>query len=202
MNLKGTAGLVMALLIYLFEGGIFSTIFAITLRGMGRHTKTAGAIMTASISGGAVFTFIQDPLEDARGIAYSLCVLVALYAGSSVFAIYLNLIPAAKRQVDPVPFEHLRRRQRSHNVRYAPARACFVKKSIEAPFRDDKEKWWVMFLNKGILRLLRKSGQSEGSGKVKSDNSGSSGSSRDKRSIVVGGGRRWRWRRKGRGDYA
>lgn len=192
MNLKGSAGLAMALLIYLFEGGIFPTIFATSLRGTGKHTKTSAAIMTAFLSSGAIFPFIQDPLEDARGIAYSFCVLVALFAGSSVFAIYLNLIPAAKRQVDPVSGENLRRRYRSH-IRHAPARACLVNKSLEPPTRDEEngsKGFQPQLRNKlGIpLSILRKSGRSEGDGKEKSDNSGSSRSSRDRPAGEGGGG--------------
>ncbi|KAK2764035.1 hypothetical protein FQN54_009654 [Arachnomyces sp. PD_36] len=123
MDLKGTAGISMGLLIYFLEGGLFSTIFAIPLRGMGGHTKTAGAIMTAAVSGGAVFPFVQDPVEYAHGISYSFCVLVALFAAGAVFPIYLNLVPAAKRQVDPVHGEHLRRRHRHGHGRHLVSRS-------------------------------------------------------------------------------
>jgi hypothetical protein len=116
----------MGLLIFLFESGLFSTIFAISLRGTGAHTKTASAIIAASISGGAVFPFVQDPVERDHGTPYSFCVLVALYSFSAIFALYLNLVPAAKRQVDPVPGEHLRRRRRSSQARPTIRRPCLV----------------------------------------------------------------------------
>ncbi|EKG21585.1 Major facilitator superfamily [Macrophomina phaseolina MS6] len=51
---------------YFFEGPIFSLIFAQTLRGMGRHTKEASAIITASIIGGAIFPPINFAVGGGR----------------------------------------------------------------------------------------------------------------------------------------
>lgn len=168
----------MALLIFLLEGGIFSSIFATSLRGTGRHTKRAGAIMTASISGGAMFIYIHYYVETARGIAYSLCVIIALFAASAVFALYLNFTRTAQRQVDPVPGENLRRRHRTH-TQHAPGRACLVTRSSE-PSHDHEGNGSVFPLKESFDRLrnkLRKQSR-RGSSQEKSDNSGSSGSSR------------------------
>ena len=120
-------------MIFLFESGLFSTIFAISLRGAGAHTKTAGAIITAAICGGAAFPFVQDPVERKRGVPYSFCVMVALFAASAIFPLYLNLVPAAKRQVDPVPGEHLRRRRRSSIRRPVHRPPCLVSHKTEPP---------------------------------------------------------------------
>jgi FHS family L-fucose permease-like MFS transporter len=38
---------------------MFSTIYGITLRGLGKHIKLASAGLTMSVSGGAVFTALQ-----------------------------------------------------------------------------------------------------------------------------------------------
>jgi hypothetical protein len=68
--------------------------------------------MTAAISGGALFSPIQTVVAKAphRSLQYSFCVPLAAFAFGSIFAIYLNVVPAARNQVDPV-HEH-RDRQR------------------------------------------------------------------------------------------
>lgn len=104
MHLGSDAAAAIAILTFFFEAGIFSTIFAIAMRGLGKHTKTGAALMTAAISGGAVFPPIQWAVESpgGKGLKYSYCVPVACAAFGALFAIYLNVVPEAKRQVDPV----------------------------------------------------------------------------------------------------
>lgn len=114
MVLGGDAGVAMSQLIFFFESGVFSIIFAISMRGMGAHTKTASALMTAAISGGALFSPIQTVVAKAHGsLPYSFCVPLAAFAFGTIFAIYLNVIPAARNQVDPVH----ERRDRQRNTR-------------------------------------------------------------------------------------
>ncbi|KAJ5570875.1 Major facilitator superfamily domain general substrate transporter [Penicillium sp. DV-2018c] len=112
MKTTGTSAIVMAMLVYLFESGAFSIIFAISLRGTARHTKTAAALMTTAVSGGIYFPFAEYAAYLAHGGGYSFCVIVALFCAGAIFPIYLNLVPAAKKQVDPVPNEYLRRHRR------------------------------------------------------------------------------------------
>ena len=102
MNLSGDASVAAGQLIYLLESGMFAVIFCIGLRGLGIHTKTGSAFMTSAISGGAVFPFIQAFVERSRGVRYSFSVALVAFAAGTVFAIYLNAVPAAKKQVDPV----------------------------------------------------------------------------------------------------
>jgi len=101
LGLAGTAGAAIDMLTYLFESGIFSIIFAMAMRGMGSHTKTASALVTAAISGGAVFPFVQWAVSTTHGLRYSYCVPLAAAAFGMVFPLYLNLVPAARNQVDP-----------------------------------------------------------------------------------------------------
>jgi hypothetical protein len=108
MKTTGSAAIVMAMLVYLFESGAYSIIFAISLRGTARHTKTAATFLTVAVSGGAYFPFAQYAAYLARGESYSFCVLVALFCAGAIFPFYLNFVPAAKKQVDPVPNEYLR----------------------------------------------------------------------------------------------
>ncbi|KAJ5144018.1 Major facilitator superfamily domain general substrate transporter [Penicillium bovifimosum] len=112
MKTTGTSAIVMVMLVYLFESGAFSIIFAISLRGTGRHTKSAAVFMTMAISGGTFFPFAKYAAYLAHGDSYSFCVLVALFCAGAIFPIYLNFVPAVKKQVDPVPNEYLRRHRR------------------------------------------------------------------------------------------
>ncbi|EKV19582.1 Glucose/galactose transporter, putative [Penicillium digitatum PHI26] len=112
MKTSGTAAIVMAMLLFLFESGAFSIIFAISLRGTAQHTKTAAVLMTMAIGGGTCFPFAEYAAYLAHGASYSFCVLVALFCAGAIFPIYLNLVPAVKKQVDPVPNEYLRRHHR------------------------------------------------------------------------------------------
>lgn len=102
LKTTGSAAVAMSMVVYLFESGAFSIIFALSLRGTARHTKTAASMLAAAISGGVYFPFAQHAAYISHGMSYSFCVLVALFSAGSVFPIYLNLVPAAKKQVDPV----------------------------------------------------------------------------------------------------
>jgi fucose permease len=112
MNLSGDASVAAGQLVYFAQSGIFSVIFCIGIRGLGIHTKTGSAFITAAISGGAVFPAIQAFAERRRGIRYSFCVALAAFAAGTVFAIYLNIVPAAKHQIDPVHENRAARRNR------------------------------------------------------------------------------------------
>ncbi|KAK2786436.1 hypothetical protein FQN53_006591 [Emmonsiellopsis sp. PD_33] len=107
MFLHDTPALVLTLLIYLFSSGVFSLIFAISLRGMGSHTKTASALLTSAIFGGSIFPSIQPLVTKRHGIHFSFIVPLSPFAIGSIFPLYLNLVPAARRQVDPIANKYL-----------------------------------------------------------------------------------------------
>ncbi|KAL9621050.1 MAG: hypothetical protein Q9160_004435 [Pyrenula sp. 1 TL-2023] len=112
MRLTGQACAAMIQLAYLFESGAFSIIYAICLRGMGAYTKLAAALVTAAISGGAVFPVIQSAVTNGHSIQYSWCVVVAVSVFGTIFPVYLNVFPQARRQVDPVHEARNSRRQK------------------------------------------------------------------------------------------
>jgi fucose permease len=101
LNANGIAG--PALVLFFFEGPIFPLVFAIGLRGMGKRTKYAAAGLTAATSGGAVFPFVMWAVYKVnhKTVQYTFCVVVALFAFGITFPAYLNLVPGARRQVDP-----------------------------------------------------------------------------------------------------
>ncbi|PYH97871.1 MFS general substrate transporter [Aspergillus ellipticus CBS 707.79] len=111
MNTTGSTAVIMGLMIYVFESGIFSIIFAISLRCMGRHTKTAAPLLATAVGGGAFLPFAQYGVSVSHRVPYSYCVLLAVFCAGAIFPLYLNFVPAARRQVDPVPSRFLRHRR-------------------------------------------------------------------------------------------
>lgn len=90
----------MILLVSLFSGSILSTIFPMCLRGMGQNTKLAAAILVTASVGGAPFPVIQNYVHDSHNGQYAVCIMVAALAGGAVFPVYVNVFPAAMRQVE------------------------------------------------------------------------------------------------------
>lgn len=78
----GNGGGVLAcfMLLTFFEGPPFPTISAITLRGLGRHTKHVATGLTMAISGGAIWpsdTWVAQ--RDHNGAAGTRCVYISSY---------------------------------------------------------------------------------------------------------------------------
>ncbi|OKL58978.1 hypothetical protein UA08_05757 [Talaromyces atroroseus] len=103
-ELQGMAGVGIGMMLFFWESGVISITIAISLRGTGRHTKTAGAIMATALGGGAGYPFFQElaRVQNHGSVASSYVVLAVGYAAAAVFPLYLMLVPAAKKQVDPV----------------------------------------------------------------------------------------------------
>ncbi|KAM5469765.1 hypothetical protein MauCBS54593_004319 [Microsporum audouinii] len=101
VTIHGRFAMIGALGTYFFGSGIYGLTFAIALRGMGHHTKSAAAFLTAAVSGGAVFTCIQRAVSTSRGVQFSFVVPAVLFTVCLIFPIYLNIFPPAKRHTDP-----------------------------------------------------------------------------------------------------
>jgi fucose permease len=99
---QGAEGVVLAL--YFCEGPIFSLIYAITLRGLGRFTKDGAALITGAICGGGVFPPILFGVAhgDPAQFASAYRVIVAAFVIGSLYPIYLNAFPLTRRMADPV----------------------------------------------------------------------------------------------------
>lgn len=102
MGADTRAGITVNNLLNFFEGSIFPIVYAISMRGMGDQTFNAAAFMTSAISSGAVVPPIVWAVSSARGLRYSYSVICAIFCFGAIFPIYLNLIPAARQQVDPI----------------------------------------------------------------------------------------------------
>ncbi|KAF2492975.1 MFS general substrate transporter [Lophium mytilinum] len=84
-------GLAMLMLVLFFESCIFPTIFTLSLRGLGRHTKRGASFIVASVSGGAVVPAILGNVADKIGTRKAMVVPLAFFIIAWSFPIYLNL---------------------------------------------------------------------------------------------------------------
>ncbi|KAF2461452.1 major facilitator superfamily domain-containing protein [Lineolata rhizophorae] len=89
-------------LLYFFEGPIFSLVYASALRGLGARTKNAAALMTAAIAGGAVWPPVMHAVAERADPLFAYAVVLAAFAAGAAYAVYLEAVPKARRQVDPV----------------------------------------------------------------------------------------------------
>ena len=117
MNVSGTTGATMIIMLMFFEGPIFPQIFAQGIRGMGRHTKDASVLITAAIGGGGVFPPIMYAALKIRNVQYAFCVIVAAYATGALYPIWLNALPASRKISDPMRDEHTRRESEAEEKR-------------------------------------------------------------------------------------
>jgi FHS family L-fucose permease-like MFS transporter len=84
-------GLALLMVVMFFESCIFPIIFAISLRGLGRHTKRGASFIVASVSGGAVVPVILGNVADRIGTQRAMVVPLAFFLVAWSFPIYLNL---------------------------------------------------------------------------------------------------------------
>ncbi|QDS76310.1 hypothetical protein FKW77_002344 [Venturia effusa] len=105
MHYRGAAPQTAIMVLYFFEGPIFSLIFANCLRGLGKWTKDASALLTAAISGGAAWPPIMYGAAKGgqRRYQYAYCVVAAALAVGTLLPLWQNFVPAARRISDPVP---------------------------------------------------------------------------------------------------
>lgn len=93
------AGVACLIVAFFFEGPIFPLVFAQGLRGLGRHTRLGSVLLTAAISGGAVFAPISSHLAgdasagtSATAAAFALVAAVAPFAAGSLFPLALMAV--------------------------------------------------------------------------------------------------------------
>lgn len=94
MALDGNAGLATLCIVLFFESCIFPTIFTLSLRGLGRHTKRGASFLVASVCGGAVFPPILGLVADHRSTRVGMAIPLAGFCIAWSFPLYLNLFKA------------------------------------------------------------------------------------------------------------
>jgi FHS family L-fucose permease-like MFS transporter len=96
--LYGEAGIAMLSLVLFFESCVFPTIFTLSIRGLGRHTKRGSSWIVAAVSGGALFPSLTGLLADHKGYHIGMTVPLIGFFVSFVYPIFLNTV--YKRELD------------------------------------------------------------------------------------------------------
>ena len=94
MAVPGSGGLACLSLVLFFESCLFSTIFTLSLRGLGRHTKRGGSFLVSSIVGGAIWPPMTGAVIDAQNAQIAMVMPLIGYLISITFPIYLNVYKA------------------------------------------------------------------------------------------------------------
>lgn len=99
MGIKGEGGVAMLSLVLFFESCIFPTIFTLSIRGLGRHTKRGSSWIVAAVSGGALFPSLTGLLADHKGYHISMAVPLVGFFIAFAYPVFLNINPW-KRELD------------------------------------------------------------------------------------------------------
>ena len=94
MGIYGEGGIAVLSLVLFFESCIFPTIFTLSIRGLGRHTKRGSSWIVASVCGGALFPSLTGLAADSSSYHKAMGVPLAGFFVSFVFPIYLNTVCA------------------------------------------------------------------------------------------------------------
>lgn len=84
-------GIALLMVVLFFESCIFPTIFTLSLRGLGRHTKRGASFLVASVCGGAVVPAILGNVADITGTRIAMVVPLSFFVVAWAFPIYLNI---------------------------------------------------------------------------------------------------------------
>ena len=94
MGAEGEGGVAMLSLVLFFESCVFPTIFTLSIRGLGRHTKRGSSWIVASVSGGALFPALTGLAADHMDYHRAMCVPLVGFFVAFAFPIYLNTLCA------------------------------------------------------------------------------------------------------------
>ncbi|KAH7377731.1 L-fucose permease Glucose/galactose transporter-like protein [Pyrenochaeta sp. MPI-SDFR-AT-0127] len=98
-------GLSMLMIVLFFESCIFPIIFALTLRGLGRHTKRGASYLVSSVCGGAVGPVILGNVADKIGTRKAMCIPLIFFFVAWSYPIYLNMYKA--KELDAYAESHV-----------------------------------------------------------------------------------------------
>lgn len=91
------------ILFFFCEGPIWPLIFSLGLRGQGARTKRAAAWLTMGASGPGAWPFVGYAIiKDGGRVQVSFVVVVALMVVAGGYPLFLAVVRAARRLVDPV----------------------------------------------------------------------------------------------------
>ena len=96
IGVGGNGGIATLALVLFFESTCFPTIFTLSLRGLGRHTKRGATFLVSSICGGAVFPPLLGAVADSRGTQVAMVIPLVGFCIAWSFPLYLNLAQAKR----------------------------------------------------------------------------------------------------------
>ena len=88
---RGTTSVGFLIMVFVFESCCFATIFTMSLRGLGKHTKRGGSWLVAAISGGTVWPSMTGAVVTRRNAHVAMLIPMTGYIVAMVFPIYVNL---------------------------------------------------------------------------------------------------------------
>ncbi|KAF3767628.1 MFS general substrate transporter [Cryphonectria parasitica EP155] len=98
MGIYGEGGIAFLSLVLFFESCVFPTIFTLSIRGLGRHTKRGSSFIVAAVSGGALFPSLTGLVADHKSYHIAMCVPLVGFFVSFVYPIFLNTV--YKKELD------------------------------------------------------------------------------------------------------
>ena len=100
---NGKAPIALGIIVFFFEAPIFPTLFAITLRGMGRHTRLTSTGLVTALCGGGVWPSVAYAIHKHQGAnaRVTLSIVPVLYGACTVYALGLNLSPILRCWLRP-----------------------------------------------------------------------------------------------------
>jgi MFS family permease len=96
----GNGALACFMLLALFQGPFFPTTLAMTLRGLGRHTKLVATGLIMNVCGGAIWPTISWAVQQSGNSRYAMRVSVVVYAVMLGIIAVINLHPTTRHWVD------------------------------------------------------------------------------------------------------
>ena len=94
MGAWGEGGIAMLSLVLFFESCVFPTIFTLTVRGLGRHTKRGSSWIVAAVSGGALFPSLTGLVADHQDYHIAMFIPLVGFTFTFAYPLYLNLVHA------------------------------------------------------------------------------------------------------------
>lgn len=123
---KGSAGIAMLSLEFFAKACISPTIFSLSLRGLGRHTKRGASFLASGISGGALFAPLLGLVSDRKGTQLAMLVPLAGMLIAWTFPLYTNICKAKQLRGFWASDVAIRGRQLSTSVEVGAEEYCGV----------------------------------------------------------------------------
>ena len=92
MLVAGRTGFYFFFLCFLCESIMFPTIFALALRGLGRHTKQASSYLIMCIVGGAVAPLLMGMIADVLSMSVAFAIPLACFIVIAAYAFRLHVV--------------------------------------------------------------------------------------------------------------